>query len=364
MSYNEIESKAVDAIKKAIPMSLKKDMIKKSEGLFAELYQVDVISEHYIACAIDGVGTKVIIAQAMEKFESVGIDCVAMVANDLATLGYVSPFLFMDCISCQKTIQEKKITGSIIKGISEGLKKCNADNILKNSIRINFGKGETASVEEIISSPKFGYGFDIVGCMIGFIPKSKITKKPISEGDKIISLPSSGAHSNGFTDLRHFLLNGNFETRKEFKKLYKGRFSLDSKFENSTIGEVLLEPTKIYIEEMIKISKEFNVFGINNTGKGLKNFNRIHGNFEFRINNPLKPNPIFELFQKESKFQDKKMYETFNMGMGFFIICKEKDSDRILNIAKGSNIVGEVRKSDKNKVVLEKNNKKIVFEGY
>lgn len=363
-SYQEAESKAVEAIKKAIPSSLKKDMLPKSKGMFAELYENnEVFPEHYIATAIDGVGTKIIIAEAMHKFDTIGIDCVAMSANDLATLGSASPFLFMDYLACQSRIQEEKITGSIIRGMVEGLRQCDASSILRNSIRMNFGKGETASVDELMGSVA-GYGFDVAGCMIGFVEKERVKKQKVAAGQKIIALRSSGPHSNGYTDLRLGLLKGDFETRVEFKKRYRGRFSLDDSFEGSTIGRLLLEPTKIYISEMAKISKKFDVAGVNNTGYGLKNLNRINENVEFNINNPLKPQPIFDLMQNESGFSDEQMYRTFNMGMGFFVICRKEDADDILSIAKGSGIVGEVRKSGRTITVLEKNNKKIAFEGY
>jgi len=367
-SYQDAESKAVEAIKKAIPSSLKKGMIAESKGLFAELYESkEVFPKHYIATAIDGVGTKIIIAEAMHKFDTIGIDCVAMNANDLATLGAVSPFLFMDYLACQSKVQEEAITGEIIKGIVKGLEQCNASDILRNSIRINFGKGETASVNELLSSAS-GYGFDIAGCMIGFIEKEKLKMQKVKAGQKIIALRSSGPHSNGYTDLRLSLLNGDFETRPEFKKRYKGRFSLDDKFEGSTIGKFLLESTKIYIGIMAKISKNFDVVGINNTGYGLKNFNRVNEKLEFRINYPLEPQPIFKLMQKESGFSDEQMYKTFNMGMGFFAICKKEDANDILQIAKDADIVGETRKSNKTVTVLEPHyhlhSKKIIFEGY
>ena len=364
-SYQSRESKAVDAIKKAIPNSLKSDIVEQSKGMFAELFENnEVFPKHFIATAIDSVGTKVIIAEALHKFDTIGIDCVAMSANDLATLGAVSPFLFMDCISCQSKIQEKQITGEIVRGMSRGLEQCNASNILRNSIRINFGKGETASVDELLSSPNAGYAIELVGSMIGFIGKQKFKKQKASIGDKIIALKSSGPHSNGYTDLRHNLLKGDFETRNEFKRKYKGRFSLDDKFDGSTIGKILLEPTKIYVQTLAKISKNFDVIGINNTGYGLKNFNRIKEKVEFRINNPREPQPVFDLMQKESGFSDEEMYKTFNMGMGFFVFCHKENADDILNIAKDADIVGEVRKSSKTITVLEKNKKKIVFEGY
>src|SRR3989338_2556814 len=362
--YQKRESKAVDAIKKAIPSSLKKGIVPESKGLFAELFEnKDIFPKHYIASAIDSVGTKILIAEAMGKYDTIGIDCVAMSANDLATLGAVNPFLFMDCITCQNKIEEEAITGEIVKGMSKGLEQCDASKVLRNSVRINFGKGETASADELISSFNEGYGFDLVGAMIGFIEKNKIKNRKINAGDKIIALPSSGPHSNGYTALRHHLLNGNFETRGNFKRLYKGKYSVNDKFDSSTIGEILLKPTKIYLQLMAKISKNYDVVGVNNTGYGLKNFNRISGNFEFFIDEPLKPQPIFELMQKESKFSDKEMYETFNMGMGFFVICKAKEADKILQIAKEGKIIGEARKAGKTRTVLEKGNKKIAFEG-
>src|SRR3990167_1890930 len=157
MTYQKKESKAVDAIKKAIPSSLKADMLKESRGMFAELYESKAVPEHYVATAIDGIGTKIIIAEAMQKFDTIGIDLVAMCANDLATLGAVSPFMFMDYLACQSKIQEKRISGKIVQGMVKGLKQCNASKILRNSIRINFGKGETASMDELLSSTHAGY---------------------------------------------------------------------------------------------------------------------------------------------------------------------------------------------------------------
>ena len=362
--YQNRESKAVSEIKKAIPAKLKQNMLKESKGLFAELYEnKEVFPEHYCLCAIDGVGTKLLIADAMQIYNTVGIDLVAMSANDLITLGSVSPFLFLDYLAVQEKIEEK--AGLIIKGIVKGLEQCEAADILNNHIHVNLGKGETASVDELMSSFKPGYGFDLAGAMIGFIRKDKLKQK-VSAGDKIIALKSSGAHSNGYTDLRHHLLKGDFETRMQFKKNYKGRFSLNDKFDGSTIGKILLEPTKIYVRTVARIAKKFDVVGINNTGYGLKNLNRIKGNFEFAITAPIKPQPIFELMQKESKFSDKQMYQKFNMGMGFFVIAKEQDSEEILKIAKqdSAEIVGEVRKAAKPCTTLQVDNKKIVFEGY
>ncbi|MFH2028188.1 MAG: AIR synthase-related protein [Nanoarchaeota archaeon] len=363
--YQKREAKAVDAIKKAIPSKLKQNMHPISKGMFAELYSNDeVFPNHYMGCAIDGVGTKLILAEAMNKFDTVGIDLVAMSTNDLAVFGKVSPFLFIDYFAVQSLFQEKGLTGDLMKGIVKGLEMSDCGDILKSDIHINMGKGETASVDEMVSGLRPGMGFDIAGGLIGFIKKQDVNTS-IKVGDKIIALKSSGPHSNGYTDLRLNLLKGDFETRPEFKKNYKGRFKLDDKFEDSTIGEQLLEPTKIYMKTVAAIASEMKVLGVNNTGYGLKNFNRVKG-FQFMIDDIIKPHPIFDLVQKETKFTDEQMYKKFNMGQGFFLIVDKNDADKALSIAdkfkEDAKIIGEVRKG--NETILVKDDKKIKFEGY
>lgn len=358
--YQKREETAVKAIKKAIPSSLKQDMLPISKGMFCELYENnEVFPNHYMASAIDGVGTKLLLAEAMETYDTVGIDLVAMSANDLATFGSMSPFLFIDYFAVEHKIEEQGITGEIIKGIVKGLEQCDASDILRNSIRINFGKGETASVDELMSGVRPGYGFDLAGGMIGFVPKKGFgfTVKP---GQRIIALKSSGLHSNGYTDARLKLLKGEFETRERFKKRYTGKYGLGDDFDGSTIGKILLEPTKLYVKDMARISKDFGIIGINNTGYGIKNLNRLQGKFEFAINNPMEPQPIFKLIQKQAKFPDKEMYRKFNMGMGFFIIAEKENAEDILQIVKDAKIVGEVRKAHKTRTILGD----IVFEGY
>ncbi|MDO8480341.1 MAG: AIR synthase-related protein [Nanoarchaeota archaeon] len=350
--YGAREEKAVAAIKKAIPASLKRDMHPLSKGMFCELYENDeVFPNHFLATAIDGVGTKVVLAEAMRKYDTIGIDLVAMSANDLATFGKMSPFMFIDYLAVEHKVEEEALTGDIIKGMVKGLEQCEASGIFRNSVRVHFGKGETASVDELMSGISEGYGFDLAGGMIGFVPKKDFGFK-VKPGQKIIALPSSGLHSNGYTDARLKLLKGEFETREKFRKRYTGKYKLDDAFEGSTIGETLLAPTKIYVQQMAKISKEFNVQGANNTGYGLKNLNRITGKFEFNITNPLTPQPIFKLLQKEGKFTKQQMYTKFNMGMGFFVICEKEDADDILQVAKEGAIVGEVSAAPSTKVVM------------
>jgi phosphoribosylformylglycinamidine cyclo-ligase len=268
----------------------------------------------------------------------------------------MSPFLFIDYLAVEEKIEEEGLTGDIIKGVVKGLEQCDTSKILRNSIKINFGKGETASVDELMSGIREGYGFDIAGGMIGFVPKKSLQFQ-VKPGMKIVALPSSGLHSNGYTDARLTLLTGDFETREKFRKRYKGKYSLDDDFDGKTIGETLLEPTRIYVKEMAEISKDHDCIAINNTGYGLKNLNRLAGKHEFHITNPLKPQPIFDLIQKEGKFSKQQMYQKFNMGMGFFIISD--DAEAICKKTDGQ-IVGEVRKADKTRTVLGD----LSFEGY
>lgn len=361
--YQKRESFAVDAIKRHIPDSLKQNMLKECKGLFAEVYETQVIPSHYCVCTADGVGTKLLLAEAMGIYDTVGIDLVAMNSNDMATLGPVSPFLFLNYIAAQSMIEEKGITGDIIKGIVKGLEECDTSSIINKTIKINLGKGETASVDEMLSGLKSGYGFDIAAAMIGFIEKKRL-KLNVKEGDKIIGFKSSGCHSNGFTDIRLTLLDGGFETRPEFKKRYKGNHKLDDKFGKSTIGQELLTPTRIYNKIIAKISRDIDIVGINNTGYGLKNFNRIKGNFEFEIIDSINPLPIFELLQQESRYTNKEMYQKFNMGTGFFIVVDKDDAEEVLKIAKEGQVIGKVKKSEKKFTSLLIKDEKIVFEGY
>ncbi|MBN2330376.1 MAG: hypothetical protein JXC85_01045 [Candidatus Aenigmarchaeota archaeon] len=361
--YSNREAIAVAAIKDAIPAEMKGDMLAESKGGFVELFRSDVIPNHYVTTAIDGVGTKVVLASVMGIYDTVGIDCVAMAANDKAAHpcnGNAAPFLYMDYLAAQHRIEEEGLTGNIMKGIVEGLRLADAGEVLRIPVRVNIGKGETASLDEIISGPWDGYGFDLAGAMIGFIEKTKfdpdLTPRP---HDEIIAFRSSGPHSNGYTDLRLRLLNGNFEERGEFRNRYKGRFSLDDKIPGTEkeIGIELLTPTKIYSKVMAKIASDgIPIIGINNTGYGLHNFNRVGKNVRYVITDPMEAQEIFKLTQEESGFDKEKMYRKFNMGMGFFVIVDSRYSDKVMGIAEANGIgaapVGRVEKYDGGPVVI------------
>lgn len=238
---------------------------------------------------------------------------------------------------------------------------------------LRIGKGETASVDEMLGSPKSGYGFDLAGILIGSIRKKDADIKIIKPGFLIVGFCSSGPHCNGYTSLRHKLLNGDFEERSEIKKLYEGRFSLNDKIPetNQTIGETLLKPTIIYSRAMKKIGEQFPyIQGINITGYGLKNFNRVGEGVRYQITDPFEPQPIFNLYKKETGEPDEKIYESLNMGLGFALIVRLQDANEVIKIASESGhktkVIGGVTISNdgKNRTILHKGRKEILFEGY
>lgn len=378
--YSRREAKAVEALKEAIPSGYRSAALPASRGMFVELYSTPLFPEHYLAAGIDGAGTKVIVAQLMQRYDTIGIDLVAMNANDLAAHpcnGHAAPFLFMDYLAIQGDAEEQEISRDIMRGVISGLGLCDASDVLRMPFRITVGKGETASMDEVIAGPVHGYGFDIAGAMIGFIQKDKTCLHTPTSGDTIIALRSSGPHCSGYTELRTRLLTSDVEYRPEFRKRYTGRFTIDDAIPGSTttIGEALLEPTLIYTKAAAAIARDLYAMerdgftGINSTGYGLHNFSRVGHDVEYWITDPMMEQDIFRLVQEESGFGDREMYRKFNMGMGFFVVAERAHADTIVKTARSfgydAQQVGAVRKgSGAPRTVLKKRGREIVFRGY
>lgn len=244
-----------------------------------------------LAFTTDGVGTKVIVAQELEKYDTIGIDLVAMLVNDLICLG-AEPIAMVDYIALEKV--EKEVLRQIVTGIYDGAKM--ADTAVVG--------GETASIPDVIKGVG-DKGFDLAGAAVGIVKKENLVLgKNIKKGDVVLGLSSSGVHSNGLTLAR--------------KVLPKDRY------------EELMTPTKIYVEPIMKIVKEFKVNGLANiTGGGFRNLQRIT-NCGFVLDNLPETPEIFQEIQKFSKISDKEMLQTFNMGVGFCIIADEKNANAIL----------------------------------
>ena len=293
---------------------------KSLGGHYAGLIE---FGEYALVLCTDGVGSKVEIANAMRKWDTVGIDCIAMNVNDAICVG-AEPIAFVDYLAIEDPKPE--ITKEIGKGLEMGA----------NLANISIVGGETASLPEVIN------GFDLAGTCLGYVKKEDIvTGDKISTGDIIIGLSSSGIHSNGYTLARYVLKKSNLN----YKDKFSNEYYLDKK-----IGEVFLTPTKIYVKEALELLKRVKVHGISHiTGGGLRNLTRLNKNVKYVIDDPLEPQPIFTFLQKNGNIDDKEMYQTFNMGMGLAIIVSQKDVEESISILKKYStatckIVGKISK--------------------
>lgn len=267
-----------------------------------------------LAMTTDGVGSKVLIANAISKWDTVGIDCIAMNVNDLYAIG-AEPIAFVDYLAVEKVNPER--AAQIAVGLARGAEISNMTIV----------GGETASLPEIIK------GFDLAGTAIGVVDKDKVvTGEKIREGDVLVGVPSSGLHSNGYTLARRIIA----ESKYTYFDAMPG--------EKNTIGEELLTPTRIY-PEIVELVKRCDVHGLAHiTGSGLLKLRRI-SSLGFEITDPLEPQPIFRFLQEQGNVEDEEMYRTFNMGMGFVVALAEDEAKEACRImGPGSRIVGSVVK--------------------
>ena len=276
-----------------------------------------------VACT-DGVGTKIEIANALDKYDTLGIDLVAMSVNDLIVQG-ARPLLFLDYISINK-IDLKKLK-SILKGIVKGCKISNCELV----------GGETAEMPDTYEKGKF----DIAGFAVGIVDQKKIlNKKNIKKNDLVLAIPSSGVHSNGYSLVRYVLKN---------KKINLNR--------NKFLKKELLKPTKIYVKEVLNLIDNNLLNGCANiTGGGLADNikrvipNKLVANIDL---NKIKTKKIFK-WLKQNNIEDNEMLKTFNCGVGFCLIIKPKNLQKVTNFfAKEFKpyVIGKIV-SGKNKVKL------------
>jgi phosphoribosylformylglycinamidine cyclo-ligase len=270
--------------------------------------------EYALAMTTDGVGSKVLIANAIKKWDTVGIDCIAMNVNDILAIG-AEPVAFVDYLALEA--HDEVFASQIGEGLRKGAEFS----------RMSIVGGETATLPDIIK------GFDLAGTCLGIVKKDKvITGEKVRVGDVLVGIPSSGVHSNGYSLVR---------------KIVEGAgYSYDDPFpynKSVTIGEELLIPTRIYME-VLDVIKECEVHGLAHiTGSGLLKLQRVT-TLGFDISDPIEPNDIFKFLQKEGNVDELEMYRTFNMGMGFVIIMPQKDAARAVELT-GGKVVGRITES-------------------
>ncbi|MEM2911095.1 MAG: phosphoribosylformylglycinamidine cyclo-ligase [Candidatus Bathyarchaeia archaeon] len=268
----------------------------------------------YLDLVIEGVGTKVLVAQLANKYDTIGVDGVAMAVNDVIRSG-ARPLAVADNIHAQ--VSDPALVEEWMKGIAQGAAE--AECIVPS--------GEIGDVAEIIKGLAEGKGFDIVVAAIGEVSKEKIiTGRDIKPGDIIIGLRSSGIHSNGITLARKILF-------KQWGGKYDA-YDIPEPLNKELVYEVL-EPTKIYVKPVLNVAEKTKIKGaVHITGDAYLKFERLtlfSRGIGFEFNN-FKPQPIFDLIQKTAlelggKIADEEMFKTFNMGWGFALIVDKTDKD-------------------------------------
>lgn len=315
----DLEAVTVAKLASKLKPTLEYRNIITDSGHFAALVE---LGDKAIAMSTDGVGSKILVAKMMEKYDTVGIDMIAMVVNDILCVG-AEPIALVDYLAVEEPDPEvaSEIADGLVKGAEES--------------RIAIIGGETASLPGIVKD------FDLAGTGIGFVDKDKIiTGENIEAGDILIGLRSSGIHSNGLSLARRAI----FED---------GGFSVDDKMPNSdsTIGEELLKPTQLYVKAIVELLKEdFNIKGLAHmTGGGVNNLSRLKKGIGFEIDNYPEPQEIFKLIYNQG-VPLEEMYKVFNMGIGFCVIASPDEAEAVvkaLNKNIEAYIVGKVIDEEK-----------------
>jgi phosphoribosylformylglycinamidine cyclo-ligase len=297
-----------------------------------------------LALSTDGVGTKLLIAQMMDKYDTVGIDCVAMNVNDLICVG-AEPISMLDYIAVEKA--DPDTFEEIGKGLYEGARQAN----------ISISGGEISQVKEMLQGYREGTGFDLIGMAVGLVPLDGIlVGQDIDDDDVVIGLRSNGVHSNGYTLARRIF----FDTLGYSPDHYVPELG-------HSIGEELLRPTHIYVRpalEMLRSRARVKAL-INITSDGLLNLNRVRSNTGYVIDFLPQPDPVFQLLQEGGKISDEEMFLVYNMGIGFCVIAPQGDADLVCEIAQKngfeSDVIGHAVGSLEKKVMIEP--KQLVGEG-
>lgn len=322
-------SRGLEVLGKYVKESFKLGNVMQDYGHYANT--VRVRDDLCLALSTDGVGSKVLIAELANKYDTIGIDCVAMNVNDIICVG-ATPVGFVDYLALEKPLPDM-IVKQIGKGLLEGCKQSG----------IPILGGETAILPDIIRG-QYGPGIDLAGTAVGIAsPSELIDGSEIGSGDSIIGIASNGLHSNGFTLARKVLLS---------------KYKISDKLPwGSLISEEMLCPTKIYVPHFKALQKEgIKIKGMAHiTGSGFRKILRL-GPHCFAINEFPEIPLIFQLIREIGKVDLGEMFSTFNMGIGFVFVVSETDSDRALEIL--SNIdksykLGNVQKAPEGSVVFK-----------
>ncbi len=313
----------VKAIQKDIAGTLNQSVIRY-KGAFGSLFELGAkkYKDPVLVSSTDGVGTKLLVAKAAGKHDTVGIDLVAMNVNDVLCTG-ARPLFFLDYIACGKL--KTKILTAVVKGVTDGCKLAGCALV----------GGETAEMPGMYAADDY----DLAGFAVGVVEKDRIINgSRIQAGDQVIGLPSSGPHSNGYSLIRKV-------------------FSLS---EQKRHAPELLKPTRIYVREVLPLVRKFSIKGIAHITGGAfyeKLTKILPAGKCFSVDRGSWPVPkIFQIIQKKGTIQDCEMFRTFNMGIGLAIVVAARDVTAVRAFLRRQKtrhyLIGEVTNDKKNKVIF------------
>ncbi len=323
LSYHDVGVASDDAlgglwglrewVERTFAFGPKRGAVKLPLGYYANV--IDVGHNLGMAISTDGVGTKLIIAQLLGKFDTVGIDCVAMNVNDVICVG-AEPVTLVDYIAVETA--DPQLLTELAKGLFRGAQLAN----------VSIPGGEVAQIREMIRGPVLGSAFDLVGTCVGMVPLDRILYgQDIRPGDAIIGVRSSGIHSNGCTLARRVFFDSlKWDVNREVPEL--GR----------TIGEELLEPTQIYVAPamaLLKARLSVKAFA-HITSDGFLNLTRHESTVAYVIDSLPEPQPIFQIIRAAGEIPHEEMFRVYNMGIGFSIVVASSDVEKTLDVVRQS----------------------------
>ena len=324
----EAGDRAVELMKGRIARAGRPEVVGGLGG-FAGLFRLDTSRwrSPLLASSTDGVGTKLAIAQAVDKHDTVGIDLVGMVVDDLVVCG-AEPLFMQDYIACGQVVPER--IAEIVGGIAAGCEAAGCALV----------GGETAEHPGLMPADHY----DIAGTGVGVVEEDRVLgPDTVREGDVVVAMASSGLHSNGFSLVRHVLLAG-------------ARMRLEAVVDElgGPLGEHLLTPTRIYAKDCLSLLEETDTHGFSHvTGGGLAaNLARVlpHSLSATVDRATWRPQPVFDLVQRKGRVEQEEMERTFNMGVGMVALVAPDDVDRALAVLTARHVpawvAGEVRPGD------------------
>ncbi len=304
-------------------------------GAFGGMFDLSVLNykEPVLVSGTDGVGTKLKIAFAMDKHDTVGIDAVAMCVNDVLAQG-AEPLLFLDYVAVGHN--EPHVVEAIVSGVAEGCRQAGCALV----------GGETAEMPSMYEEGEY----DIAGFTCGAVEKSKlIDGSKVKVGDVLVGIASSGVHSNGFSLVRKIVADAALELDKEYEELG-----------GQKLGMILLTPTKIYVKQVLDVIAQCDVHGISHiTGGGFdENIPRIllDGQGIEVYEGAWEILPVFGLLEKYGKVPHREMFNIFNMGVGMVIALDAAEADKAIEILAGhgekASVIGKVTDSGEVNIVM------------